>query len=347
LVACGESRDDRRRGERTTLRILVTGGAGYIGSITTRTLLDAGHECVVLDTLERGHRAAVDSRAELIVGSVGDRMALRSALPGCDAVMHLAGYIEVAESVEHPEKYFRANAIEPLVMLDEMIAHEVEAIVFSSTAAVYGEPETSPIVEDAPTRPVNPYGLSKLAFEESLEGCRTKHTIRSIRFRYFNVAGAWPDGSMGEAHDPESHLIPRILRAMAEGQSGFEVFGNDYPTPDGTCVRDYIHVLDLAQAHRLALESLGRGGAGGVFNLGNGLGYSNLEIVRTCAEVTGREVAVDFGPRRAGDPAVLVASAEKAGLELGWHPERGELAQIIGDAWRWHQAHPEGYRVAE
>jgi UDP-glucose 4-epimerase len=326
------------------VRILVTGGAGYIGSITTRLLLDAGHECVVLDTLERGHRQAVDPRARVIVGSVGDVDALADALPGCDAVMHLAGYIEVAESVTDPEKYRAANAIEPLVMLDAMAEQGVNAIVFSSTAAVYGEPRSVPIPEDAPTHPVNPYGASKLEFEQSLDAYRAKTGLRSVRFRYFNVAGAWPDGSMGEAHDPESHIIPRVLGAMRDGQSRFEVFGGDYPTADGTCVRDYIHVLDLASAHRIGLELLGEGGAGGVFNLGNGLGYSNLEVVRTCAAVGGREVEVVMGPRRAGDPAVLIASAEKARAELGWAPNHGDLAEIIGDAWRWHLEHPDGYQ---
>lgn len=326
------------------MRFLVTGGAGYIGSITTRALLDAGHECVVLDTLERGHAEAVDSRARLVVGSVGDRMALADALPGCDAVMHLAGYIEVAESVAEPQKYYRANAIEPLIMLDEMVKHGVGALVFSSTAAVYGEPESVPIREDARTMPVNPYGASKLAFEESLDGCHSKHGIRSIRFRYFNVAGAWPDASMGEAHDPETHIIPRVLGALRSGQEHFEVFGDDYATADGTCVRDYIHVLDLAEAHRLGLEALVGGHAGGVYNLGNGQGYSNLEVVRTCAEVAGKEVAIEIGPRRPGDPAVLVASADKARAELGWVPRRGELADIIGDAWRWHLGNPSGYR---
>ena len=326
------------------MRILVTGGAGYIGSITTRTLLDAGHECVVLDTLERGNRAAVDSRAEFVEGSVGDVGALGKALLGCDAVMHLAGYIEVAESVAEPEKYFRNNAIEPTIMLDAMRNHGVGALVFSSTAAVYGEPESVPIREDAPTRPVNPYGLSKLAFEETLEGCRYEHGIRSIRFRYFNVAGAWPDGSMGEAHNPETHIVPRVLGALRDGQSRFEVYGDDYPTPDGTCVRDYIHVTDLANAHRLGLESLEQGSEGGVFNLGNGRGYSNLEVVRTCAAVSGRDVEIVIGPRRPGDPAALVASAEKAGVELGWAPKRGALDDIIGDAWSWHLEHPNGYR---
>lgn len=326
------------------MRVLVTGGAGYIGSITTRTLLDAGHECVVLDTLECGHREAIDARAQLVVGSVGDRDALAEALPGCDAVMHLAGYIEVAESVEKPDRYFRNNAIEPLVMLDEMIRHGVDAIVVSSTAAVYGEPESVPILESARTMPVNPYGASKLAFEESLDGCRTNHTIRSVRYRYFNVGGAWPDGSMGEAHDPETHIIPRVVGALRGGQEQFEVYGGDYPTPDGTCVRDYIHVRDLAEAHRIGLEALADGHAGGVYNLGNGQGYSNLEVVKACAEVSGTHVAIKIGPRRPGDPAVLVASAEKAKTELGWVPKHGGLSEIIGDAWRWHLEHPNGYR---
>ena len=326
------------------MRILVTGGAGYIGSITTRVLLDAGHQCVVLDTLERGHREAIDPRAEFVCGSVGDNAVLDTALPGCDAVMHLAGYIEVAESVAQPEMYFRANTVEPIVMLEAMKRHGVGSIVFSSTAAVYGEPESVPIREDAPTRPVNPYGASKLAFEETLEGCRAEQSIRSIRFRYFNVAGAWPDGSMGEAHQPETHIVPRVLAALRDGQERFEVYGGDYPTPDGTCVRDYIHVLDLANAHRLGLERLDAGDAGGVYNLGNGQGYSNLEIVRACADVSGREVEIAIAPRRPGDPAVLVASAEKAGTELDWKPQRGRLGDIIGDAWRWHLEHPHGYR---
>jgi len=326
------------------MRVLVTGGAGYIGSITTRVLLDAGHECVVLDTLERGHLAAVDPRAQFVEGSVGDREALSEALPGCDAVMHLAGYIEVAESVAEPQKYFRANAIEPLIMLDEMVKHGVTALAFSSTAAVYGEPESVPIREDARTMPVNPYGASKLAFEEALEGCHADHGIRSVRFRYFNVAGAWPDGSLGEAHCPETHIIPRVLGALRTDHADFEVYGGDYPTPDGTCVRDYIHVRDLAEAHRLGLEALVGGHAGGVFNLGNGHGYSNLQVVSTCAEVAGREVAIKIGPRRAGDPAVLVASSEKARDELGWSPRHGGLAEMIADAWKWHLAHPDGYR---
>jgi len=325
------------------VRVLVTGGAGYIGSITTRLLLDAGHECVVLDTLERGWRGAVDPRAILIVGSVGDELAVGEALAGVDAVIHLAGYIEVAESQLDPEKYFRNNTDEPLVMLDAMRLRGIDSIVFSSTAAVYGEPQSVPIREDAVTAPINAYGESKLRFEQELDA-RAATGLRSIRFRYFNVAGAWSDGSLGEAHNPETHIIPRILNGMREGESSFQVFGGDYPTPDGTCVRDYVHVHDLARAHKLAVERLFSGESGGVFNLGNGGGFSNLEVVRACAEVTGCDVDVEIGPRRPGDPAVLVSSAERAAADLGWRPEHTELNAMVADAWRWHLAHPNGYR---
>jgi UDP-glucose 4-epimerase len=325
------------------MKVLVTGGAGYIGSITTRMLLDAGHEAIVLDTLENGHRDAVDPRARFEQGDVGDRKILDWLLPGVDAVMHLAGYIEVAESQRDPGRYFRNNSCRPLVMLEAMAAHGVDAIVFSSTAAVYGEPLTVPIVEDSPTVPVNAYGASKLMFEEALEWFGRAHGIRSIRLRYFNVAGAWPDGHLGEDHRPETHLVPRILRAMAEGERKFEVYGEDYHTPDGTCVRDYIHVCDLGEAHRLSLERLNAGGEGGVFNLGNGQGYSNLEVVRACAQVSGRSVDIVFGPRREGDPPELVASHGKAKRELGWEPTRGDLTTMIADAWAWHAAHPGGY----
>ncbi len=320
------------------MRVLVTGGAGYIGAITVRTLLDAGHDVVVLDTLEKGHREAVDPRATLIVGDVGDREVVRAALRGIDAVMHLAGYIEVAESQEHPAKYFDNNVTRPLVMLAEMAEQGVGALVFSSTAAVYGEPERVPIAEDARTVPVNAYGDSKLRFEHELDLAVGSWGLRSVRLRYFNVAGAWPDGSLGEAHDPETHIIPRILGAIAGGRREFEVYGSDYPTPDGTCVRDYIHVCDLARAHRLALEHLHAGGVGAVCNLGNGRGFSNLEVVRACAEATGVPVEVVLGPRRAGDPAVLVASADRALEVLGWQPERSDIGEMIADAWRWCQS---------
>lgn len=318
------------------MRFLVTGGAGYIGSITVRVLLDAGHDVVVLDSLAKGHREAVDPRARFVHGEVGDPVALDAALPECDGVLHCAGLIEVAESQRAPGPYFDTNVAQPARMLDAMVRHGVGAIVFSSTAAVYGEPSATPITEDAPTHPVNVYGATKLMFERLLDWYGSAHGLRSVRLRYFNVAGALPDGSLGEAHDPETHIIPRVLMALAGGRRDFEVFGGDYPTPDGTCVRDYIHVCDLAEAHRLALERLAGGGDGGVFNLGNGQGYSNLEVVHACAEVAGREIEVTIGPRRPGDPAVLVASSQRAEHELGWKPAAGDLDTIIGDAWRWH-----------
>ncbi|MGI5939420.1 MAG: UDP-glucose 4-epimerase GalE [Thermoleophilia bacterium] len=319
------------------MNLLATGGAGYIGAITTRLLLDAGHQVTVLDTLENGHENAVDPRATLVVGSVGDAEVLDRVLPGIDAVMHLAGYIEVAESQQYPGRYFQNNVAAPLVMLEAMVRHGVHALVFSSTAAVYGEPEIVPIPEDARLLPVNAYGASKLMFEQMLDWYDRIHGLRSVRFRYFNVAGAWPGGEVGEAHDPETHIIPRILQAMVVGKTQFEVYGSDYPTPDGTCVRDYIHVLDLAEAHRLGLEWVGRGGESAVFNLGNGRGYSNLEVVRTCAEVTGREVDIMLGPRRPGDPAVLIASGSRAAKVLGWRPQRDDLRQMVRDAWEWYR----------
>ncbi len=318
------------------MRVLVTGGAGYIGSITSRRLLDAGHEVVVLDSLVRGHREAVDPGATFVEGDVGDAVVVERALIGCEAVMHLAGLIEVAESGEDPGAYFAANVARPACMLDVMRGQGVDTIVFSSTAAVYGEPASVPITEEAPTHPVNVYGSTKLMFERLLDWYGKAHGLRSVRLRYFNVAGAMPDATLGEAHDPETHIIPRLLRSIAEGTRSFEVFGGDYPTPDGTCIRDYLHVCDLADAHVLALERLVQGGESGVFNLGNGTGFSNLEVVRACAEVTQSDVDVVIGPRRPGDPAVLVASSEKARSELGWQPARVELRQIVEDAWRWH-----------
>jgi UDP-glucose 4-epimerase len=270
-------------------------------------------------------------------------MAVRAALDGCDAVVHFAGLIDVAESQREPEKYFDFNVDRPTTLLEVMAELGVANIVFSSTAAVYGEPESVPIEEHAAARPVNAYGESKLAYEKKLDEYEASG-IRSIRFRYFNVAGALPDGRVGEAHEPETHIIPRVLGAMRDGQGRFEIFGDDYPTPDGTCVRDYIHVMDLAQAHLLGVERLAAGSGSAAFNLGNGNGFSNREVVETCAAVTGTKLEVDIGPRRDGDPAMLVASSEKAKSELGWQPERPDLTTIIEDAWRWHLAHPNGYR---
>ncbi len=302
---------------------------------------------MVLGPSERASPAPWTSPCLTGVGDVGDARVLDRVLPGCDAVMHLAGYIEVGESQVDPGRYFRNNTCRPLALLEAMVRHAVPALVFSSTAAVYGEPVSVPISEEAATIPVNAYGASKLMFEQVLDWFGCLHGLRSIRFRYFNVAGAWPDGSLGESHEPETHILPRILNAMAAGDARFEVYGGDYPTPDGTCIRDYIHVLDLAQAHRLGLERLMAGGEGGIFNLGSGRGFSNLEVVRTCAEVTGSAVEVTLGPRRPGDPAVLIAGSERARGELGWEPERPRLAQMVSDAWAWHRAHPRGFRPAE
>jgi UDP-glucose 4-epimerase len=324
------------------MRILVTGGAGYIGSISTRVLLDAGHDVVVLDSLERGHRKAVDPRATLVVAPVGDSEVLDSVLPGTDAVLHLAGYIDVAESQAHSELYYRKNLAEPSMMLDRMTSTGVENLVFSSTAAVYGEPESVPITEDSPRKPVSAHGASKLAFERMIELTESVGLVRSVRLRCFNVAGALPDGTLGEAHHVETHIVPLALRSAASASGRFTLFGDDYPTRDGTCVRDYIHVLDLADAHLRALEHLVAGGESLVSNLGSGLGYSNLEVVQACALVTGREIIVDPAPRRDGDPATLIASNARAREVLGWEPTR-DLRTMVADAWTWHSAHPNGY----
>lgn len=325
------------------MRVLVTGGAGYIGSVSVRLLADAGHEVIVLDSLERGHRAAVDPRATLVVASLSDADVLDSILPGTDAVLHCAGYIEVGESQREPALYYQKNLAEPSMLLDRMTTHDVACLVFSSTAAVYGQPTEMPITEDAPRAPINAYGASKLAFERMIEITQDTGLIRAVRLRYFNVAGAWPDGSIGEAHCTETHIVPLLLRAAcADDASRFTLFGDDYPTPDGTCVRDYIHVVDLAEAHRTALEYLVGGGEGAVCNLGSGRGYSNREVVATCAEVSGLEIQIDVGPRRDGDPATLIASNERARGVLGWQPQR-DLRTMVADAWRWHRSHPHGY----
>lgn len=324
------------------MRILVTGGAGYIGSITTRALVEAGHEVVVLDSLERGHRRAVDPRATLVVASVGDREVLDSVLPGIEAVIHCAGYIDVAESRIDPDLYYRKNLAEPSMLLDRMTTTGVRHLVFSSTAAVYGQPERMPITEDAEPRPMSTYGASKLAFERMIVLAENAGLINAVRLRYFNVAGAWPDGSLGEAHPVETHIVPLLLKAAAEPGAVFTVNGHDYPTADGTCVRDYLHVVDLAEAHLRAVEYLADGGGGVVCNLGSGGGYSNLEVAEMCAEVTGVEVPIVYGERREGDPAMLIASNAQARNVLGW-ARRRDLRAMVADAWRWHTAHPEGY----
>lgn len=319
------------------MRALVTGGAGYIGSHSARELLDSGWDVTVLDTLERGHREAADVRARLVVGDVGDPDACIEALRDVDAVLHCAGYIDVAESVREPEMYFDANVAKPRVLLDAMAERGVRALVFSSTAAVYGTPDKVPIREDARTQPINPYGASKLALEEVIGRHVDAGDFEAIIFRYFNVAGASPDAAIGESHPIETHIIPRILSGVAAGDVSFPIFGHDYPTPDGTCIRDYIHVVDLARAHRIALERLLAGGKTGTYNLGNGRGFSNLEILAACSDVTDAAVSPRFEDRREGDPAVLIADPSRARQELGWEQTRPDIETMVSDAWAWAQ----------
>ena len=323
--------------------VLLTGGAGYIGSHLARALTSAGHRCVVYDNLSAGHAQAV-GQVPLVVGDVIDTEALAKAMKehSIDAVIHLAAFIEAGESVENPGKYFRNNTVGGLALLEAMRSAGVARMVFSSTAAVYGQPEHVPIRETDRTEPMNPYGASKLAVELMLDGFAAAHGMGFVSLRYFNVAGAHPDGDIGEAHDPETHLIPLAL-AVPLGQRGsIGVFGEDYDTPDGTCIRDYIHVMDLASAHVLALDAA-EPGRMRVFNLGNGEGFSVREVLEACREVTGHPLPAKAAPRRAGDPARLVASCEKAQSELGWKQQFPDLKTIVAHAWKWHQSHPEGY----
>ncbi len=321
------------------MRILVTGGAGYIGSVVAKQLLAAGHEVVVLDDLSRGHAAAVPAGAAHAGVSLLDPAALSARLAGIDGVMHFAALALVAESVEHPERYWRSNVVGTLCLLEAMRANGVGRLVFSSTCATYGEPENVPISEDEPTAPVNSYGASKLAVDLMIrDECRA-HGLGAASLRYFNVAGA--SGELGEHHEPETHLIPLVLQAAAGLRDHITVFGTDYPTRDGTAVRDYIHVEDLGEAHMLALDAL-RPGEHRVFNLGTGDGYTVREVIDAARRVTGREIPTRDEGRRPGDPPELVAANGRAREELGWAPRRG-LDEMIADAWAWQQAHPRGY----
>jgi len=324
------------------MRILVTGGAGYIGSVTAHYLCGRGHEVVVLDSLVHGFAEALPAQAALVQADIGDRKGLERAVPGCDAVVHCAGFIQPAESVVAPELYFRSNVAAPLALLEACVQHGCPRIVYSSSCAVYGNAETVPVSETAATRPTSPYGLSKLQFEQILDAFRVAHDLKSISLRYFNAAGAWPDGTVGEAHAPEIHLIPRVLHSIAEG-TPVTVHGTDYHTPDGTCVRDYVHVFDLARAHMAAIELLLAGGESATMNLGTGRGYSVREVIAACEQVTGVAAVVEEGARRQGDPPLLVAAVGRAEIVLGWRPERSDLTTIVGDASRWHTGHPDGY----
>jgi UDP-glucose 4-epimerase len=324
------------------MRVLVTGGAGYIGSVVTEQLLGDGHQVVVYDNLSKGHRDAVVAGAELVEGDLVDAAKLNQTLRErqIEAVIHMAASSLVGESVEKPNKYYQNNVVAGLVLLEAMLACDVKRLVFSSTAAVYGEPETQPIEESAPTTPTNPYGETKLAFEHALKWIDRANGLRYASLRYFNAAGA--TANCGEDHDPETHIIPITLQAAAAKRSHVEIFGEDYPTPDGTCIRDYIHVIDLARAHIQALEALSEGSR--IYNLGcGGDGYSVREVIDTAQRVTGKEIPTRFGPRRAGDPAILVASSDKIKSELGWQPQYQDLGLIIESAWRWMQTHPDGY----
>jgi UDP-glucose 4-epimerase len=323
------------------VKLLVTGGAGYIGSVVSRQLLAAGHQVVVFDNLERGHRAAVAPQARLIEADLRDPDAVRAAVSeGFDGVLHFAALALGGESVSHPERYYHNNVVGTLNLLDAMHASEVPRMVFSSTCAVYGQPDEVPISESAPPRPTNAYGASKLAVDGMIGDYCQAHGIGAVSLRYFNVAGA--SGDTGEDHDPETHLIPNILRTALGRNPSVELFGTDYPTPDGTAIRDYIHIEDLSAAHLLALDGT-RDGEHRIFNLGNGNGFSVREVIDAARAVTGREIAVTEGPRRAGDPPRLVAAAQRIRTELGWEPKKPALAQMIGDAWEFAQARPMGY----
>ncbi len=325
------------------MRVLVTGGAGYIGSVVAEELLQAGHHVVVFDNLSRGHRQAVPKNAELVVGDMADRACLDQLLRSraIDAVMHFAALIEAGESMKAPEEFFRNNTSNALTLLEAMLAARVERFVFSSTAALFGNPERTPIEEDDPLHPANAYGESKLLVERMLAWFHQIHGLRYASLRYFNAAGASrPD--QGEAHQPETHLIPRILQVALGRAEHVNIFGTDYPTPDGTCVRDYIHVCDLARAHLLALQALEKSSPL-IYNLGNGRGFSVREVVEVARSVTGHPVPVIESPRRAGDPAVLIASSKKIRRELGWQPKFPDLKSIVESAWQWHRKHPDGY----
>jgi UDP-glucose 4-epimerase len=322
------------------MKLLVTGGAGYLGSVVANHLLEAGHEVVVLDNLLRGHREAVPAAARLLEVDLLDEAATRDALAeGFDGVMHFAALALVAESVAEPQRYYRNNVVGTLNLLDAMRAADVRSLVFSSTCATYGEPDAVPMTEDLPTNPVNAYGNSKLAVDRMIADECSAHGLGATSLRYFNVAGA--HGHFGEDHEPETHLIPLVLRAAAGITDHVKIMGTDYPTEDGTAVRDYIHVDDLAVAHVLALEA-NEPGRHRIYNLGTGDGYSVRQVVETARRVTGREIPAREEARRPGDPAALVASAARAHAELGWTPEKG-LEDMIRDAWEWHSARPRGY----
>ena len=327
------------------MAILVCGGAGYIGSHVTRALIDNGEEVIVLDNLQTGHVDAVHEKAKLVLGDLRDNEFMERVFKDnkIDGVIDFAAFSLVGESVEEPLKYFENNFYGTLCLLKAMKKYNVNKIVFSSTAATYGEPENIPILESDKTFPTNPYGESKLAVEKMLTWCDKAYGIKYTALRYFNVAGAHSTGEIGEDHSPESHLIPIILQVALGKREHIGIYGDDYPTADGTCIRDYIHVMDLADAHILALKRLNNGGESEIFNLGNGEGFSVKAVIEVARKVTKHPIPTIVSPRRAGDPAKLVASSEKAMKELKWSPKYNTLEKIIDTAWIWHKSHPDGY----
>lgn len=327
------------------MSILVLGGAGYIGSHAVYQLIDQKYDVVVIDNLQTGHRAAIHPKAKFYEGDIRDRAFMQEVFgkEKIDAIIHFAANSLVGESMEQPLKYFDNNVYGTQIVLEMMKEFHVPHIVFSSTAATYGEPERVPITETMPTIPTNTYGETKLTMEKMMKWCEKAYGIKYVALRYFNVAGARSTGEIGEDHHPETHLIPVVLETVLGKREAITIFGEDYDTKDGTCVRDYIHVEDLIDAHILALQYLQNGGASDVFNLGSSNGFSVKEIVDTVREVTGKGFNVKIGDRRAGDPSTLIASSDKAKRVLGWNPQKTDIRQIIKDAWNWHESHPNGY----
>lgn len=328
------------------MAILVCGGAGYIGSHTVYKLVEAGEDVVILDNLQSGHREAINKKAKFYEGDLRDFAFLDKLFANekIEAVIHFAANSLVGESMKEPLKYYNNNVHGMEVLLSALVKHNVDKIVFSSTAATYGEPKSIPIKEDDPTIPTNTYGETKLAMEKMMRWVEKAHNIRFVSLRYFNAAGATLDGSFGEDHNPETHLIPLILKTALKKRDAITIFGDDYDTKDGTCIRDYIHVFDLADAHILALNYLRNGGKSDIMNLGNGKGFSVKEMIEAAKVVTGKEIKVEMGNRRAGDPAVLIASSEKAKRILNWQPKFTDVKDIIASAWSWHKSHPEGFK---
>ncbi|GAW32743.1 UDP-glucose 4-epimerase GalE [Carboxydocella sp. JDF658] len=328
------------------MNVLVTGGAGYIGSHTVYYLLQQGHQPIVLDNLSTGHRQAVPSTVPFYHGDIADSVLVTSIINQhqISGVIHFAASSLVGESMTDPAKYFENNVVKTILFLNTLLKTGVKHLVFSSTAAVYGEPRQIPIREEDPTEPTNVYGQTKLMLEQVMAQYARTYDFHYAALRYFNACGALPDGSIGEDHQPETHLIPLILQVANGRRDHITIYGQDYPTPDGTCIRDYIHVLDLAEAHLLALQYLWIGGESGPFNLGNGQGFSVQEVISVARQVTGHPLPVQIGPRRPGDPARLVAAAEKARQVLGWQPRYPDLMAMIETAWAWHHQHPDGFQ---